>query len=71
MEAFKLRLGFTFALERGKTYTVGRDRSCDIRFESKYVKPKQGSVIVEDWDPSKVDCRKSYETDASPTMSQS
>ena len=46
--------GFTFVLEQRKTYTVGRDKDCHIRFESRYVKPVQGTLTVGDWDPNNV-----------------
>ncbi|WWC85414.1 uncharacterized protein L201_000277 [Kwoniella dendrophila CBS 6074] len=42
---------FTFVLQQGKEYSVGRDESSDIRFESRQVRPKEGSLIVGDWDP--------------------
>jgi len=53
-EEYRLISGFTFALEQRKTYTVGRDKACDIRFESRYVKPIQGRLTVGDWDPNNV-----------------
>lgn len=45
---------FTFPLEQKKTYTLGRDKSCDIRFESRKVRPVEGTIEVKDWDPTKV-----------------
>jgi hypothetical protein len=45
---------FTFALEQKKTYTFGREKSCDIRFDDKAVKPKAGVLEVDDWDPTEV-----------------
>lgn len=45
---------FTYALEQKKTYSVGRDRSCDIRFEGKYIRPRVGTITVGDWDPINV-----------------
>ncbi|WWD22759.1 hypothetical protein CI109_107252 [Kwoniella shandongensis] len=42
---------FTFVLERKKEYTVGRD-GCDIPFSSRSVRPKEGTLIVEDWSPT-------------------
>lgn len=45
---------FTFALEQKKSYTVGRDRNCDIRYESRHVRPREGSIVVGDWDPTNV-----------------
>jgi hypothetical protein len=48
------RSEFTFALEQKRTYTVGRDKNADIRFESRYVRPIEGSLVVGDWDPTQV-----------------
>lgn len=48
------RSGFTFVLERSKSYTVGRDKQADIRFDSKHVRPTEGTLHVGDWDPSQV-----------------
>ena len=56
-DAKKLTPGFTFALEQNKTYSVGRDKGCDIRFDSRYIKPVQGHVAVGDWDPFNVSFR--------------
>ncbi|EIW73239.1 hypothetical protein TREMEDRAFT_59407 [Tremella mesenterica DSM 1558] len=41
---------FTFALEQKKTYKVGRDKDCDIRFESKKVRPIEGTIEAKSWD---------------------
>ncbi|KAK4684742.1 hypothetical protein P7C73_g5427, partial [Tremellales sp. Uapishka_1] len=43
---------FTFALEHGRSYVFGRDKDCDIRLESKKVRPREGVLVVEDWDPT-------------------
>nr|XP_018266236.1 uncharacterized protein I303_00211 [Kwoniella dejecticola CBS 10117]OBR88394.1 hypothetical protein I303_00211 [Kwoniella dejecticola CBS 10117] len=41
---------FTFALQQGKEYAVGRDDASDIKFESRQVRPKEGTLVVGDWD---------------------
>lgn len=46
--------GFTFVLARSKSYTVGRDKQTDIRFDSKHVRPTEGTLHVGGWDPSQV-----------------
>nr|XP_019048266.1 hypothetical protein I302_02034 [Kwoniella bestiolae CBS 10118]OCF27196.1 hypothetical protein I302_02034 [Kwoniella bestiolae CBS 10118] len=43
---------FTFALQQGSEYIVGRDESCDIRYESKHVRPREGTLVVDHWDPT-------------------
>jgi pSer/pThr/pTyr-binding forkhead associated (FHA) protein len=48
------RSEFTFALEQKRTYTVGRDKTADIRFESRYVRLQEGTLVVGDWDPTQV-----------------
>jgi hypothetical protein len=53
-EAAADRSEFTFALEQKRTYTVGREKDADIRFESRYVRPKEGTLVVGDWDPTQV-----------------
>jgi len=40
---------FTFALERGKSYTIGRDKGCDIPFKSKRLRTLEGTLEVGDW----------------------
>lgn len=40
---------FTFALERGRTYTIGRDKSCNIQFTSKRIRLHEGSLEVGEW----------------------
>jgi hypothetical protein len=45
---------FTFVLEQKKTYLVGRDRSCDIQIEGRYIRPKEGRLSIGDWDPTNV-----------------
>jgi hypothetical protein len=40
---------FTFALERGKSYTIGRDKGCDIPFKSKRLRTMEGTLEVGDW----------------------
>ncbi|WVQ64386.1 uncharacterized protein L199_002551 [Kwoniella botswanensis] len=43
---------FTFALRQGREYVVGREESCDIRYESKQVRPREGTLVVDHWDPT-------------------
>lgn len=45
---------FTFVLEQKKTYSIGRDKTCDIRFEDRTRRPQEGSIEVLDWDPTNV-----------------
>ncbi|WWC67234.1 uncharacterized protein I206_101141 [Kwoniella pini CBS 10737] len=40
---------FSFVLQQGKDYSVGRDDSSEIKFESKQVRPKEGTLVVGDW----------------------
>ncbi|WVQ94224.1 hypothetical protein IAU59_001302 [Kwoniella sp. CBS 9459] len=46
------QIKFTFALEQKREYSVGREDGCDIKFESKQVRPKEGTVVVDDWNPT-------------------
>ncbi|OCF42159.1 hypothetical protein I317_04010 [Kwoniella heveanensis CBS 569] len=46
------QIRFTFALEQKREYSVGRDDGCDIRFESRQIRPKEGTVVVDDWNPT-------------------
>ncbi|WVF66616.1 hypothetical protein IAT40_001356 [Kwoniella sp. CBS 6097] len=43
---------FTFALEQKREYSVGRDEGCEIRFEARQIRPKEGTVVVDDWNPT-------------------
>ncbi|WRT63291.1 uncharacterized protein IL334_000196 [Kwoniella shivajii] len=43
---------FTFVLQQGREYSIGRDDSSDIRYESRHVRPKEGTLVVEHWDPA-------------------
>lgn len=40
---------FTFALEGGRTYTIGRDKSCNIQFTSKRLRIHEGTLEVGEW----------------------
>lgn len=46
--------GFTHVLEQNKSYKLGRDKGHDIVFDSKSVRPTEGTLQVGDWNPSKV-----------------
>jgi hypothetical protein len=47
---------FTFALERGKSYTIGRDKGCDIPFNSKRLRTLEGTLEVGDWSLTDASC---------------
>jgi hypothetical protein len=47
---------FTFALERGRSYTIGRDKGCDIQFNSKRLRTHEGVLEVGDWSLTDVSC---------------
>ncbi|ORX41292.1 hypothetical protein BD324DRAFT_613998 [Kockovaella imperatae] len=43
---------FSFALKQKQSYSVGRGKECQIRFEDARVKPLQGHIVVDTWDPT-------------------
>jgi pSer/pThr/pTyr-binding forkhead associated (FHA) protein len=45
---------FTFALERGRSYTIGRDKGCDIQFNSKRLRTHEGKLEIGDWSLAEV-----------------
>ena len=42
-------IDFTFALERGRSYTIGRDKASDIQFNSKRLRTLEGTFEIGDW----------------------
>jgi hypothetical protein len=45
---------FTFVLEQKRSYTLGKDKSADIRLLGRYIRPIEGKLEVGDWDPTNV-----------------
>lgn len=41
-------------MEQKRNYVVGRDKTADIRFADRSVRPKEGVLEVGDWDPREV-----------------
>lgn len=45
---------FRFVLEQKLSYTVGREKAANIRFDNRYLRPKEGVLEVGDWNPADV-----------------
>jgi len=41
-------------LEKNKAYKIGRDKGNDICFQSKVVRPREGTLEVGDWNAAEV-----------------
>jgi hypothetical protein len=45
---------YTFALERNKTYKIGREKDCDIPFNSRRLRGHEGILEIGDWSLTEV-----------------